>query len=113
MRGYPLLTAEELVELESIGKPYTRPAGHTFIHPDDEDTEFALLIQKGHVMVVAGNPARLIAIRRSGEIVGEMGPIRKQPRTASVIALDEVRVLHLPALAWLKFLYAHPRAMHA
>ena len=36
-----------------------------------------------------------------------------KPRTASVFAFDDVEVLYLPAEEWLRFLYKHPRAMHA
>ncbi|QFU94352.1 Crp/Fnr family transcriptional regulator [Amycolatopsis sp. YIM 10] len=42
-----------------------------------------------------------------------MAAIRRMPRSASVIALAEVEMLHLPAVEWLNFLYEHPRAMHA
>lgn len=98
--------------LESIGRVINRPAGHIFII-QGEETDFALLIRKGHVKVVVGKPPRIVAIRGPGEIVGEMAAIRQKPRSASIIALDEVEVLHLPAGDWLRFLYEHPRAMHA
>jgi CRP/FNR family cyclic AMP-dependent transcriptional regulator len=111
-QGTPLLTEEELLVLESIGRVISRPAGHIFVS-EGEDTDFALLIRKGHVKVVIGKPPRIIAIRGHGEIVGEMAAIRQKPRSASIIALDEVEVLQLPAAEWLQFLYEHPRAMHA
>jgi CRP/FNR family transcriptional regulator, cyclic AMP receptor protein len=107
-----LLSAEELVVLESIGQTLHRPAGHIFIS-EGEETDFALLIQKGHVKVVVGKPPRTIAIRGNGEMVGEMAAVRRKPRSASVIALNAIQVLRLPADEWLKFLYDHPRAMHA
>jgi CRP-like cAMP-binding protein len=46
-------------------------------------------------------------------MVGEMASVRGKPRSASVIAFDDVEVLYLPAAGWLQFLYDHPRAMHA
>ncbi|MBV9144224.1 MAG: Crp/Fnr family transcriptional regulator [Pseudonocardiales bacterium] len=98
--------------LESVGHVINRPADHIFIS-EGEDTDFALLIRKGHVKVVMGKPPRIVAIRGPGEIVGEMAAIRQKPRSASIIALDEVEVLHLPAGEWLRFLYEYPRAMHA
>jgi CRP/FNR family cyclic AMP-dependent transcriptional regulator len=39
--------------------------------------------------------------------------VRRKPRSASVVALDDVRVLRVSADEWMKFLYRHPRAMHA
>lgn len=98
--------------LEPLGRVINRSAGHLFFS-EGEGTDFALLIRKGHVKVVMGKPPRIVAIRGHGEIVGEMAALRQKPRSASVIALDEVEVLHLPAVEWLRFLYEHPRAMHA
>jgi CRP-like cAMP-binding protein len=108
----PLLTAEELLELERIGHTIHRPAGHAFFL-EGEPGDFGLLIKKGHVKAVRGKPPRIIDIRGPGEIVGEMAPIRSRPRMASIIAFDDVEALFLPATRWLEFLYAHPRAMHA
>ncbi len=42
-----------------------------------------------------------------------MAVIRGIPRMSSIIAWDEVEALYLPGASWLRFLYAHPRAMHA
>lgn len=111
-QGIPLLTEEERSTLESLGQVLRRPEGHTFIS-EGEETDFVLLIREGHVKVVVGKPARIVAVRGPGEVVGEMAPIRRKPRSASVVALDDVEVLHISASAWLEFLYAHPRAMHA
>jgi CRP/FNR family transcriptional regulator, cyclic AMP receptor protein len=101
-----------LLVLESVGRVINRSAGHVFVH-EGEETDFALLIRKGHVKVVMGKPPRIVAIRGPGEIVGEMAAIRQKPRSGSIIALDEVEVLYLPAGEWLRFLYKHPRALHA
>ena len=76
-------------------------------------SDFALLIRKGHVKVMAGRPPRIVAIRGPGDMVGEMAAIRRKPRSASVFAFDDVEALYLPAAGWLRFLYDHPRAMHA
>jgi CRP/FNR family cyclic AMP-dependent transcriptional regulator len=108
----PLLTDKELVALDRVGQILHRQAGHTFFR-EGEETDFALLIKKGHVRVLAGRPARIVAFRKRDEIVGEMAAIRGKPRSATVIAHDEVEVLHLPAPDFLEFLYEHPRALHA
>jgi CRP/FNR family cyclic AMP-dependent transcriptional regulator len=108
----PLLTDEELADLEEIGHTICRPAGNAFM-VEGEPGDFALLIKKGHVKIVAGRPPRIVAIRGPGDLIGEMAAIRRKPRSASVYAIDEVEVLYLPAARWLRFLYAHPRAMHA
>lgn len=110
--GTPLLTEEERAALEELGHVLQRSAGEPFFR-EGEHTDFVLLIRKGHVKIVAGKPARTIAVRKPGEVVGEMAPIRREPRSASVIAFDEVEALWISAKAWIDFLYAHPRAMHA
>lgn len=60
-----------------------------------------------------GSPPRIIDIRGPGAIVGEMAVIRDKPRMAGVIAFNDVEALYLPGVVWLRFLYDHPRAMHA
>lgn len=111
-QGAPLLTEEELSELEEIGHTIHRSAGHPFFL-EGEQGDFALLIKKGHVKATRGRPPRIIDIRGPGDIVGEMAVIRKTPRMASIIAFNEVEALYLPGARWLQFLYDHPRAMHA
>jgi CRP/FNR family cyclic AMP-dependent transcriptional regulator len=111
-QSYPLLTDEELVGLEEIGHAIRRSAGNAFML-EGEHGDFALLIKKGHVKVVAGKPPRIVAIRGPGDMIGEMAAIRRKPRSASVFAMNEVEALYLPAARWLRFLYDHPRAMHA
>jgi CRP/FNR family transcriptional regulator, cyclic AMP receptor protein len=107
-----LLVGEEPAELEAMGHMIHRSAGHPFFL-EGEPGDFALLIKKGHVKVLRGRPSRIIDIRGPGEIVGEMAVFRKRPRMASVVAFDDVAALYLPGVKWLKFLYDHPRAMHA
>jgi CRP/FNR family cyclic AMP-dependent transcriptional regulator len=111
-QSLPLLTDEELADLEQIGHTIRRSAGNAFML-EGEYGDFALLIRKGHVKVVAGRPPRIVAIRGPGDMVGEMAAIRRKPRSASVFAFDDVEALYLPATGWLQFLYDHPRAMHA
>jgi CRP/FNR family transcriptional regulator, cyclic AMP receptor protein len=111
-QGHMHPTGEEMADLEKIGYTIHRPAGSALMM-DGEYGDFALLIKKGHVKVTAGQPPRIVAIRGPGDIVGEIAVIQNKPRTASVFAFDDVEALHLPAAEWLRFLYAHPRAMHA
>jgi CRP/FNR family cyclic AMP-dependent transcriptional regulator len=111
-QSHPLLTDEELVGLEEIGHAICRSAGNAFML-EGEYGDFALLIKKGHVKVVAGKPPRIVAIRGPGDMIGEMAAIRRKPRSASVFAMNDVEALYLPAARWLRFLYDHPRAMHA
>jgi CRP-like cAMP-binding protein len=103
-------TEGERFTLQSIGSISRYSAGSTLLSAGD-DTDFALLIQKGHVkVVVPGPPRRIVGLRGAGEIVGEMAAIRQKPRSASIIAIDNVEALFLPAAKWLQFLFDNPRA---
>lgn len=110
--AHPLLLDEEIRHLDSVGELRPRPPGHTFFL-QGEKSDDVLLIKQGHVKVVAGNPPTIAAFRKPGETVGEMAYLRGTPRSASIIAYDEVLALLIPGQAWLEFLYDHPRAMHA
>jgi CRP-like cAMP-binding protein len=110
--GYPPLTEEQLSLLEARGHAIHRSAGQPFFL-EGELTDFALLLRKGHVKVMAGKPPRTIAIRRTGEFVGEMAAVLHMPRSASVIAFDDVQALYLPAAKWKSFLHENPDFMYA
>jgi CRP/FNR family transcriptional regulator, cyclic AMP receptor protein len=110
--GQPLVTEAEMATLERIGHTLQRSAGDPFFL-EGEPGDSGLLIKKGHVKILKGQPPRIVAIRGPGEIVGEMGVSRGKTRSASVVAFDAVEAFYLPAAKWLDFLYANPRAFHA
>ena len=102
-----------MLDLEKVGSTLRREAGHTFIR-EGEESDFVPLIKKGHVKVLAGTPSRIVAIRGPNEIIGDTGVLRREPRSATVVAWDDVvEVLHVSDIEWLRFLYEHRRAMHA
>lgn len=106
---YPILTDDELTALESVGQVIHRPAGNLLFR-EGEETDFVLVLRKGTVRIVKGGSARVIAMRSTGQVVGEQAAIGKKARSASVFAEDAVEVLLLSADAWRQFLLDHPRA---
>lgn len=111
--AFPILTEDEVRYLDTVGTLLgPRPPEHVFFQ-EGEKTDEVLLIKKGHVKVIAGSPARIAAIRKPGDIIGEMAFLRRKPRSASIIAYDEVLALRIAGQDWLDFLYEFPRAMHA
>jgi CRP/FNR family transcriptional regulator, cyclic AMP receptor protein len=100
------------IELEKIGHTIRRPGGHP-LFLEDEHSNFAILIKRGHVKILAGSPPRLAAIRGPGDIVGDIAAFSGRPRTASVITVDDVEALYLPAAEWLNHLRDHPWAVGA
>ncbi|MGH3761771.1 Crp/Fnr family transcriptional regulator [Actinophytocola sp.] len=106
------LTEDEIFYLESVGTTLRRQAGHVFMR-EGEDGDFVLLIKKGHVQIIAGKPPRIIAFRGPGETVGEMSIILGEPRTATVIAWEDVEVVHISAAELDRFLQDNRRAERA
>ncbi|MFD9304676.1 Crp/Fnr family transcriptional regulator [Streptomyces sp. NPDC060048] len=110
--GMTLLTEEELSTLAEQGHAIRYPPG-SILFGEGEETDFALLLRVGHVKVQVGRPPRTVAVRGPGEIIGEMAAVRRKPRSASIVAVEKVEALYIPAMSWLRFLYENPRAMHA
>lgn len=106
----PLFTDDETAQLIEMGHRLRRPVGHTFF-TEGEESDYVLLIQRGHVQVMVGKPRRIIAFRGPGELLGEMAALRQHPRTAAVVAVTDVEVVIIAAQQWLEFMDANPRAM--
>jgi CRP-like cAMP-binding protein len=107
---YPVLTYDELLELESAGTVIRQTPGG-LLFGEGEETDFTLVIRKGTVRITKGG--RGISLRGAGEPVGEQAAIRKKPRSASVYAIDDVEALYISAPAWRQFLDTNPRAAKA
>lgn len=86
-----------------------RPGGSLLLG-EGEKTDFVLVLRKGTVRIAKGCSARLIALRGTGQVVGEQAAITGDARSASVFAEDAVEALYLSANAWRQFLLDHPRA---
>ncbi|MGW7535834.1 Crp/Fnr family transcriptional regulator [Amycolatopsis sp. NPDC054798] len=109
-----LLSEEDIATLEGVGSTLRREDGHVFMR-EGEASDFLLLIKKGHVKVIAGQPPRIVAFRGPRETVGELGVLDDEPRSATVIAWGDVEVLHVPAAELKTFLDQHrgaERALH-
>ncbi|MYS20816.1 MULTISPECIES: Crp/Fnr family transcriptional regulator [unclassified Streptomyces] len=98
---------KDLADMEAVGHLLGRARREPFFK-EHEMSDHALLIKQGHVMVVQGDPGRIIDIRGKGAIVGEAGVFSGNSRSASIIALNDVRAVYLPKGPWLEFLHAHP-----
>jgi CRP-like cAMP-binding protein len=107
-----VLSEEEILSLEQMGTTLRRDGGHVFMR-EGEASDFILLIKKGYVKVVTGQPSRIIAFRGPRETVGELGVLDNEPRSATVIAWGDVEVLHVSATELLTFLDQHRRAEQA
>lgn len=106
------LSEEDIRSLEGMSTTLRRDGGHVFMR-EGEASDYLLLIKKGHVRVVTGEPPRIIAFRGPRETVGEVGVLDDEPRTATVIAWGEVEALHVPAPELLTFLEQNRKAEQA
>jgi len=102
-----LLGQKDRTDLELIGHPIRYPRG-SILFGEGEQTDYALLISKGHVKITVGSRERIVGIRGPGEVVGEMAAIEAQPRSASVYAMTDVEALYVSAANWREYLDTHP-----
>lgn len=97
--GLPLLNLLASLDRESLSQIMTeqhcQPGEVIFREGDSGDA--AYLIWSGWVAVVKGDFATptILGYRGPGEIIGEMALLEDQPRSASVVALENLRLLRI------------------
>lgn len=86
------------------------PATALFLEREESDRVMFLL--EGRVKVASSSDdgrERVLAFRGPGEVLGELSAIDGEPRSAAVIAVDEVRALVVPAADFRYFLERRPK----
>ncbi len=80
----------------SKSAPEVCTPGQVIFH-EGEAGEAMYLIRSGHAAIVKGNfdAPIVLACRGAGEFIGEMALLENLPRSASVVALDEVYLYHV------------------
>jgi CRP/FNR family transcriptional regulator, cyclic AMP receptor protein len=84
------LSTRRLREVASLADEIDLPAGKVLAKEGDRGREFFALLE-GEVEVEQGG--RLIRTMDAGDFFGEIALVTKMPRTATVIAKTDVRVL--------------------
>ncbi|MEU6859565.1 Crp/Fnr family transcriptional regulator [Glycomyces sp. NPDC046736] len=107
MSGF--LTQEELTRLLPTGHPVAYGTGTILVREGDK-SDFVLYLRQGHIKAVVGEPKSIAYIFSPGSIVGELAAMTEQPRTADLIALNDVEAHVIPGAAWMEFLMSEPRA---
>jgi CRP/FNR family cyclic AMP-dependent transcriptional regulator len=98
LRRVPLfadLPPAELKQVAGIAEEMLFLDGEIISHQDDPGDEMYIIVS-GEVKVEAGaqgNGTTELARRRTGDYVGEMAIISKEPRMASLVAVGDVRTL--------------------
>jgi diguanylate cyclase (GGDEF)-like protein len=92
------LSAEQRELLIAQASEHIFPPGHVIIHETDPpDRLFVILSGRARILeVAADNPVELILGELGeGEILGELGVLRNQPRSASAVAIERTHCLVL------------------
>ena len=90
------LSAEELRQLATGTVGHVFAPGETLIRAGDEGSSmFVVHNGRVEVQVSEGGKPRTVAVLNEGNFFGEMGLFTGEPRTASVVAVEETEVLEI------------------
>jgi CRP/FNR family cyclic AMP-dependent transcriptional regulator len=113
LRNVPLLSELSDAELELVARTSTRrrfPKSSIVFHEGDAG-DFLLVILRGRVKVVLlGDQGHetIIAILNRHQFLGEVALLDDAPRSATVIALEEVEFLQIARAPFLELVNKHP-----
>lgn len=95
-------------------RPVAFDPGQYLLRQGDRDRR-ALVLLDGLVKIRVVDPsgfAAVLAVRRAGDIIGELGALTGDPRTASALAATPVRAGAISGGDLIQLLAAHPVAVH-
>jgi CRP-like cAMP-binding protein len=92
--------------LIAAGRTHEHPAGTILIHEGDS-ADSVIVLLSGRVKVIATGVTGhqgLLGIRTAGDVVGEMAAIEARRRSATVIAIDRLRLLRIPVADFVRLI---------
>lgn len=101
----------DLAELAACFEPRRFLAGAVVVGQDDPGDSL-FVIAEGRVKVVLfgrGGRELILSVFRSGDFFGEMSLLDGQPRSATVVATEDARLLELSREVFAAFVDRHPR----
>src|SRR5882762_10427169 len=103
------LSSEELRQLSTATVGHVFAPGETLIRAGDEGSSmFVVNSGKVQVQVLDRSGPRTVAVLTEGNFFGEMGLFTGEPRTASVVAIEETEVLEIGHAAMKQILETNP-----
>jgi CRP-like cAMP-binding protein len=109
------LNGAEIASLMACGKPRRYRSGELLFGEGDR-SDHVVVIRRGTVKIWSvsneGYEA-VLAVRTSGDIVGEFAALDRRPRSASVVAIDDVDGVLVTGEQFRSFLRTHPSAAMA
>jgi NTE family protein len=112
---FSYLAEEELVEIADSFTWFTALGGKTLIRQGDASDEMFIVVSGALGVYISLDAAaeRFVGRVGPGEVVGEMGLISGEPRSATVRCLRDAEVLAIAKKAWDSFAQHHPSALLA
>ncbi|WP_433549622.1 Crp/Fnr family transcriptional regulator [Streptomyces sp. CA-294286] len=93
----------------ALSRAHLRPARSVLLRQGDPATH-VILLDSGSTLITltgAGGERTLLAVRGSGELLGELAVLDEKPRSATVIAAESCRIHLIPASDFLLFVEQH------
>lgn len=113
--GADTLSAADLDELRRLGHEREFKRGQRLVFEGDP-AGAVLVIESGHVKIVSttlDGDEMILAVRGTGQLLGDLAVVSAGRASAAAIALDDVRATMLPGNRYLSFLEARPATMLA
>jgi CRP-like cAMP-binding protein len=108
---WDLLLPDEAAGLEAVGRRRDYRRGAVLVREADR-SDWVVVLRTGRVKVAvntAGGTEVVLAVRGPGALLGELSAIDREPRSATVSALEPVTALVIPVAAFESFLQSHGR----
>jgi NTE family protein len=112
---FSYLAEDEILEISDSFTWFTALGGKTLIRQDDPSDELFIVVSGalGVYIRTTGGEERFIGRIPPGEVVGEMGLISGEPRSATVRCLRDAECLAIAKREWDAFAERHPGALLA
>lgn len=105
------LKSTDHAELASVMKMRRYQKGETIFHQEDPGSTL-YIITSGQVKIATESPEggeAILAILTDGDFFGELSLLDQEPRSASVVAMQDTQTLTLDRHDFLNFLNTHPQ----
>jgi CRP-like cAMP-binding protein len=111
----PLLSDEDQDALKPEAHAVSYPTG-TKLMKADEHSDYVIYLRSGLVMSCRGEQQpdgqerrTIFGLHGPGTLIGELAPLTGEQRSADLVSLRPVEVLHIPGDVFLRFLLSNPR----
>lgn len=103
----PLLSDEDQSALQPGAHMVTYPKGAVLTRIG-EHSDYVLYLRSGHLKSCVRDPSKILGLHGPGSMIGELAALTGEPRSADIVALTQVEVLHIPGDVFLKLLQSKP-----